>query len=369
MIHAVQLFIHNLAGRVVSVVLSLIMIIQSVFRLLSYIGLGYKWIIAALRLWLFAMVLLPAWRKPLLPYLFSHKILHNVRYGPNSRNGLDIYFPNPSDNKPYPVAVLVWGGAWTIGYKVWPFILAQYLSKRGTLCIVLDYRNFPQGNIINMVEDINNAMIWTFKNVADYGGNPEEITLIGQSAGAHLTVLSLLQQVKGENENTVAWDVSKLRHYVGMSGAYDLVSLKPILDKHGLDEVLLRAIMDQDLKSNSPVFYLKSKFDQENDFSRKLPPMTLVHGTKDKTISSEFTLAFAEELRKFNISVNTRLFPGKSHTDFFLEDIIEGKGDAFINFLHSIIHKKDASQHHQKHRHKAFTHPIFVKMARIVNPF
>jgi len=360
------LVLHNITYFIIELFVTLSLILQSAFRLLGYIGVGYKWMQAACRLGIFAMLLLPAWWRPLLPYLFSKNILRGIPYGPNTRNGLDIYMPNNTSRiGSRPVAVLVWGGAWTIGYKVWPFILAQELAERGTLCVVIDYRNFPQGNIINMIEDINTAMTWTFNNIALYGGNPEEITLIGQSAGAHLTVLSLLQQVKGIQEN-MKWDYSRLRHYVGMSGAYDLVSLKPILDRHGLDEVLFSSIMDHDLISNSPLFYLRSNF--ANKDSNELPPITLVHGTKDKTISSDFTLLFGEELRKFNIQVQTRIFEGKSHTDFFLEDIIEGIGEPFVEFLHNIIHQIDPIPN-KNIKSESFTHPIFVRMARVVNPF
>jgi len=244
-----------------------------------------------------------------------------------------------------------------------------------------------------MVEDINSAMIWIFKNISSYGGDPDAMTLVGQSAGAHLTVLNLLQQAKlqgtavaardDQDENNsnsshnkqkagegAVWDYMRLRHYVGMSGTYDLVALKPILDKHGLAEVLFRAIMDQDINSNSPIFYLKTNF---GNFAHKLPPITLVHGTKDKTVSSDFTLAFAEEMRKLDITVYTKIFEGKSHTDFFLEDMIEGNGEPFIDFLSSIILQKDNfsttnnNNHHNKQR--AFTYPFLVKLARIVNPF
>jgi len=222
-----------------------------------------------------------------------------------------------------------------------------------------------------MVEDINTAMNWTFKNVSHYGGNPAEVYLIGQSAGAHLTMLSLLQQVKAGD--AALWQYSQLKHFVGISGAYDLVSLKPILDKHGLAEVLFRAIMDQDIVSNSPIDYLKENFgNQVNNCVDKTPPITLVHGTKDKTVSSDFTLAFAEELSRFKFKVQTKIFEGKSHTDFFLEDMIEGNGESFVDYLCSIILHKNINSSNDDHINildKPYCNPFLVKLARIVNPF
>lgn len=53
----------------------------------------------------------------------------------------------------------------------------------GVLTIVPDYRNFPQGDVQDMVSDIVAAVRWTHKNAREYGGNPEKMVLAGQSAG------------------------------------------------------------------------------------------------------------------------------------------------------------------------------------------
>jgi acetyl esterase/lipase len=53
----------------------------------------------------------------------------------------------------------------------------------GILTIVPDYRNFPQGDVEDMVTDVIAAVSWTSKNADSYGGDPEKIVLAGQSAG------------------------------------------------------------------------------------------------------------------------------------------------------------------------------------------
>ena len=101
-------------------------------------------------------------------YLFSPLILRNLEYGKGSRNRnlLDVYLPerffNPHSDNPgqhshrteelLPVVVFVSGGAWTIGYKLWSALTARGLSKLGILTVVPDYRNFPQGDIDDMVK-------------------------------------------------------------------------------------------------------------------------------------------------------------------------------------------------------------------------
>lgn len=57
------------------------------------------------------------------------------------------------------------GGAWTIGYKAWGALLAKRLSKAGLLVACLDYRNFPQGNALQMLEDVNTGIAWVVRKV------------------------------------------------------------------------------------------------------------------------------------------------------------------------------------------------------------
>ena len=75
------------------------------------------------------------------------------------------------------------GGAWIIGYKLWCALIGRTLSSMGVLTIVPDYRNFPQGDIEDMISDVKAAVKWSSNNVIKYGGDPEKIVLAGQSAG------------------------------------------------------------------------------------------------------------------------------------------------------------------------------------------
>ena len=53
------------------------------------------------------------------------------------------------------MVVYVTGGAWLIGYKAWGALIGWRLSQRGALVLCLDYRNFPQGRALDMLEDVN----------------------------------------------------------------------------------------------------------------------------------------------------------------------------------------------------------------------
>lgn len=59
-------------------------------------------------------------------------------------------------------------GAWTIGYKAWGALFARRMSQRGVLVFCLDYRNFPQGTIREMLADINRGIVWVINNAFRY---------------------------------------------------------------------------------------------------------------------------------------------------------------------------------------------------------
>ena len=156
---------------------------------------------------LFVIVLTPGWINLLRYWLFSPLIIRNIKFGKGAkyRNLLDIYLPVPIiestvndssvryfNKSSVPVVVFVSGGAWIIGYKLWSALVARGLAHFGILVIVPDYRNFPQGNIEDMMEDIRQAVKWTACNAHRFGGDPNKIVLSGQSAGAHITMCLLI---------------------------------------------------------------------------------------------------------------------------------------------------------------------------------
>ena len=101
-----------------------------------------------------------------------------------------------------------------IGYKMWAALTARVLTHFGIVTVVADYRNNPffmfqssccpaggcggcccwYPQIPDMVRDVSIAIQWTVDHVADYGGDPQRIVLVGQSAGGHLLTTALLQK-------------------------------------------------------------------------------------------------------------------------------------------------------------------------------
>lgn len=65
--------------------------------------------------------------------------------------------------------------------------LGNYFASNECICILATYRLLPEARFPSGGEDTAWALRWVKDHAVEYGGNPEKITAVGQSAGgAHL---------------------------------------------------------------------------------------------------------------------------------------------------------------------------------------
>ncbi|BAI71733.1 carboxylesterase type B [Azospirillum sp. B510] len=130
---------------------------------------------------------------------------------------LNIWAPSDKLNSPspdLPVMVFIHGGAFVAGSGGMPVYDGAALARKGVIVVTLNYRLGAFGFMAAKVEpgpaknnqtprppiDINgnfglidqrNAMTWVQRNIARFGGDPQKITLFGESAGAMSTGIHL----------------------------------------------------------------------------------------------------------------------------------------------------------------------------------
>lgn len=313
-------------------------------KLLRYLGVGYKWITRFLALGCYSFLLIPGFFQVGYYYFFSSQVRRSIVYGDQPRNRLDLYLPKNNDG-PKPVVAFITGGAWIIGYKAWGCLLGQQLSERDIIVACIDYRNFPQGTMSDMVKDSSQGISFVCNNIAEYGGDPDRIYLMGQSAGAHIAASTLLEQAikgAGEGEST-SWSVSQIKAYFGLSGGYNLFNLVDYFHSRGLYRSIFLSIMEgeESLRLYSPEVMVQDP-NIRNAVSL-LPPIILFHGTADYSIPSDASKSFAETLQRVGVRAESILYEGKTHTDLFLQDPMRGGKDKMFEDLVAIIHASDAA--------------------------
>jgi para-nitrobenzyl esterase len=90
-----------------------------------------------------------------------------------------------------PVAVFIHGGAWIAGDKDAPVHDGTGFARSGVVCVAINYRLGIEGFLalpgapINLgLRDQIAALEWVRRNAHSFGGDPDNVTVFGESAGA-----------------------------------------------------------------------------------------------------------------------------------------------------------------------------------------
>ncbi len=111
--------------------------------------------------------------------------------GNAGKTSLDIYtFEGARDA---PVMVYIHGGAWVTGDKSRVHEKDDFFLGRGYVFISVNYALVPQTTVEGQLEEVDAALGYIMENVARVGGSPDNISLMGHSAGAHLAVMTALR--------------------------------------------------------------------------------------------------------------------------------------------------------------------------------
>ncbi|MFZ3192645.1 MAG: alpha/beta hydrolase [Moraxellaceae bacterium] len=124
------------------------------------------------------------------------QVVRNLAYGVANRQTLDIYQPKrlvgqPATGQPSPVVIFVYGGSWQNGSKAGYGFIGHSLAQAGYTTVVIDYRLAPKHRYPAFVQDTADAIAWTYRNISQYGGNPQQLFVIGHSAGAFNAVAAV----------------------------------------------------------------------------------------------------------------------------------------------------------------------------------
>ncbi|XP_047330856.1 probable isoprenylcysteine alpha-carbonyl methylesterase ICMEL1 [Impatiens glandulifera] len=334
----------------------------------------YRLIMRFLALCCYAIFLLPGFIQVGYHYYFSRQVRRDIVYGDQPRNKLDLFLPVNCES-PKPVVAFVTGGAWIIGYKAWGSLLGQQLAERGIIVACIDYRNYPQGTISDMVDDSSRGIAFVCNHIGEYGGDPNRIYLMGQSAGAHIAACTLIEQAMketGEGDNSTSWSLSQIKAYFGLSGGYNMFNLVDHFHSRGLFRSLFFKIMEgeESLQKFSPEIVVQNP--AITVAVSRLPRFVLFHGTGDYSIPSEASLSFANTLERVGVKAEAIMYDGKSHTDVFLQDPMRGGEDELFHDVVKNIHAGDeeALRRDSLARPRKRLVPEFLlKLAHIVSPF
>jgi para-nitrobenzyl esterase len=110
---------------------------------------------------------------------------------------LNIWSPDLGQAR-LPVMVWIHGGAFLNGSGSWPTCDGTRFARDGVVCVTINYRLGADGFLylgngianLGLLDQIA-ALTWVQENIAAFGGDPENVTIFGESAGG-MSVATLM---------------------------------------------------------------------------------------------------------------------------------------------------------------------------------
>lgn len=179
----------------------------------------------------------------------------------NQRCRLDVYAP--ATKKPFSTVIWFHGGGLTQGERSIPLPL----RNQGIAVVSANYRLSPGVKSPVFIEDAAAAIAWTFKHIADFGGDPQRIFVSGHSAGAYLTLMCGLDKRWLAKQGV---DADQIAGLIPLSP--QVITHFTIRDERGIEET--QPIID-DL---APLFHVR----------QSAPPILLVTGDRERELMGRY---------------------------------------------------------------------------------
>lgn len=223
---------------------------------------------------------------------------------------LDVWRPAPgwrTASGRLPVVVFLYGGGWVKGSRDAYAFAARAYAARGFVVVVPDYRKVPGVRFPAFVQDGAQALRWVRDHVADYGGDPARVALVGHSAGAYAVAMLALDPRYLRAEGV---DPAIVRAGVGLSGPYDFYPFT------GRAVEAMRGVADP--QATQPIAFAHAG----------APPMLLVTSTSDTVVKPRNARNLALALRRAGSMAEYRNYVGLTHEEVVmaLSKPFRGKG-------------------------------------------
>jgi arylformamidase len=144
----------------------------------------------------------------------------DLRYGELPHETLDV-FPAPRGGAP--VLVFIHGGYWRSLDKADHSFIAPSFVHDGVMVVVPNYALCPAVTIETIALELVDALAWTWRHAALYGGDPARIVVAGHSAGGHLAAMLLACDWRAVASELPA---SLVQRALAISGIFDLEPLR-----------------------------------------------------------------------------------------------------------------------------------------------
>lgn len=210
--------------------------------------------------------------------------------------------------------LLIHGGAWKRGYRGSLPEWNRMLSNLGFTVFDIEYRmvgDLPPGGAAQAtVEDSKCALAWITANAAMYGIDPNRISVMGQSAGGHLALMTAYTSGTESFRPSCDLPEGKIKAVVDIYGPTDLVDFAEGPESTDVSREIANDVFGGTVQEKraaywafSPVAYLRSD----------LPPTLSIHGATDHLVPASQTRRLVAGLSKAGVPHEVVYLPFSDH--------------------------------------------------------
>jgi acetyl esterase/lipase len=220
----------------------------------------------------------------------SYIVSTGIQYGTGSQGQallLDAYpAPAPGGRS----VIMVHGGAWVGGGRaeMRPKQSCKALQLRRVACFSIDYELAPESRWPTQLQNMRDALTWVQQNATTYNGDDTDVSVWGQSAGAHLALM-------------LAFDAPGVESVVGWSSPTDFTTWGR---RHAIN------LLGCEYRNCPDKARAASSLYQAHVQS---PPILLAHALSDPSVPYSQSSALAERLSTLGVSHRLDTYPGTNH--------------------------------------------------------
>lgn len=152
----------------------------------------------------------------------------DIAYGEGGSELLDVFPAQNVVGTSVPVMVFIHGGYWRSLDKSDQSMVAPAFAQAGACVVIPNYALCPGTHdkpvgVADIALQMVKAIAWVYRNIAQYGGDPTRITVVGHSAGGHLAAM-MMTALWHTYEN----DLPKrlVKNGMSLSGLFELETIR-----------------------------------------------------------------------------------------------------------------------------------------------
>jgi acetyl esterase/lipase len=218
---------------------------------------------------------------------------------------LFAFLPPKEDRKQMAVIIIPGGGYHHLTYDLGGYQYAKWLNTLGISAFVLNYRLPTSLDLkqreIGPLQDVQAAVKLIRKNAAQWGISPDQIGVLGTSAGGHLAAMVSdipkdYTELKGDWEN-----ISTIPNFA--------ILISPVID---LGEFAHKGSRVNLLGENASAEKIK-EYSMQNRVTEKTPPTVLFHAQNDPAVPVINSILYYQAMLQNKVKGALFIFPEGEH--------------------------------------------------------